>query len=156
VSKTVPFDVRGQFFWVYDVWVSFLFAEMAEIAARVPEPGRTPWLAELERQLRVHAIAGASVAVPLGQWCTGHEDEFTAVAAEAARRLARRGSITAREAAGWAVLDGSPVLWRGEDPVATAPLPALVTTMTEIMHGAYPQPPDGLHWYLHPGGTHAI
>jgi hypothetical protein len=47
VSKTTPFRYRGQLFWVYDLWESFLFAEMADIAAQLPKRERTPWLAGL-------------------------------------------------------------------------------------------------------------
>jgi hypothetical protein len=156
VSKTTPFEYRDRLFWVYDVWESFLFAEMADIAAQEPGPGRTPWLAELERKLRVDAIIGASFAVLLDEWCDGHEDEFIALATRAARQLAARGAITAQQAAAWIVLDGTPVRWRGKDPVDTAPIAGFVGAMADIIRGVYPAPPDGLHWYFNPDGVRAI
>jgi hypothetical protein len=156
VGTTTPFEYRGGLFWVYDVWGSFLFAEMADIAAQVPEPGRTPWLADLERKLRVDAIAGASFCVFLDRWCDGHEDEFIELATQAARQLAARGSITSRQAASWMVLDGRPVRWRGKDPVDTAPIVVFVRAMADIILGVYPAPPDGLHWYFDPSGVRAI
>jgi hypothetical protein len=48
-------------------------------------------------------------------------------ATQAAQNLARRGPVTAGQAAGWIVLDGSPVIWRGKDPVETAPIVTLST-----------------------------
>jgi hypothetical protein len=152
VSKTTPFEYRGELFWVYDVCESILFAEMAGIAARVPEHARTAWLADLEQVLRVDAIMGADHAVLLDQWCDGHEDEFTDLVARAAQRLARRGSVTARQAAEWIVIDGNPVIWRGQDSVDTGPIVSFARAMTDIIRGTYPQPPEGRHWYFgHPG-----
>jgi hypothetical protein len=105
--------------------------------------------------LRVDAIVGASFAV-LDEWCDGHEDEFIALANQAGTQLAARGSITAQQAASWTVLDGTPVLWRGEDPVDTAPIAVFVTAVTDIVRGAYPAPPDGLRWYFNLSGVRAI
>lgn len=116
MSKTVPFEYRGQLFWVFDVCESVLFAEMVDIAAQVPARERTPWLAGLEQQLRVDAIVGASHAIPLEQWCDGHEDGFIALAARAANRLGGRGSITAQQAA-WVDRPGrrsGPLTWPGQ------------------------------------------
>jgi hypothetical protein len=131
-----------------------VFAEMAGIAAQVP--ARTTWLADLEQELRVDAIVGASFAVLLDEWCDGHQDEFIALAFQAAARLGARGQITAEQAAAWIVLDGTPVLWRGKDPVDTAPIADFVTAMAGIIRGVHPAPPDGLHWYFCPGGPRAI
>lgn len=111
VSKTTPGGYRGQLFWVYDVCESVLFATMAEVAAEAPGIERTAWLADLERQLRVDAIVGANHCTALDEWCDGHEEQFIALVAEAARRLAERGSITARQAARWNVVDDRPVIW---------------------------------------------
>ena len=157
MSKTTPFECRGQLFWVFDVCESILFAEMAGIAAETPDRERTPWLAGLEQPLRVHAIVGADHAVDLDDWCDGHQEEFLALVTRAARRLAGRRSITARQAAGWIVLDGHPIIWRGQDSVDTGPVVAFADAMTGIIRGTYPPPPEGRHWYFgHPGDVPAI
>jgi hypothetical protein len=145
VSKTAPGEYRGQLFWVFDVCESVLFATMAGIAARAPESERTARLTGLEHQLRVDAILGASQCIALDEWCEGHEEEFIALVAEAARRLAGRGSITAQQAACWIVLDGQPIIWRGQSAVDTAPIVTFAHAMIDIVRGTYPQPPDGLH-----------
>jgi hypothetical protein len=130
---------------------------MADIAAQVPAREHTPWLIDLKRPLSADAIVGASRAVPLDQWCDGHENEFIAFAAQAAQRLARRGSITAQQAADWIVLDGDPIIWRGQDTVDTEPIVIFVNAMTDIIRGVYPHPPEGLHWYFgHPGDVLTI
>ena len=157
MSKTTPFEYHGQLFWVFDVCESILFAEMADIAAQVPERERTPWLACLEQQLRADAIMGANHAVLLDQWCDGHEDEFIALAAQAAKRLGGHGSITAQQAARWIVLDGDPVIWRGQDSVDTGPIVTFARAMIDIIRGVYPQPPEGRHWYFgHPGDVRTL
>jgi hypothetical protein len=74
--------------------------------------------------------------------------------AEAARRLAERGSITAQGAVGWIVLDDQPVIWRGGSAVDTAPIVTFADALIGIVRGTYPQPADGLHWcwcFRHPG-----
>jgi hypothetical protein len=57
------------------------------------------------------------------EWCDGHEQEFLAILAEAARRLAERGRITAEDAARWTVLDNHPIIWRGQEFEDTGPTP---------------------------------
>ena len=98
---------------MYDVCASILFAQMADVIAETARKQRPEWLTALKQQLRVHALLGADQYVALGEWCDGHEEGFLAVLAEAARRLAARGRITAQEAAAWAVCDGQPIIWRG-------------------------------------------
>src|SRR5262245_22226650 len=95
---------------------------MAAVASETPVAGRSAWRAGLEHELRVHAIVGADFGIPLDQWCDGHEEQFLALVTEAARRLAGRGTITAHQAAAWIVLDGAPILWRGQDAVDTDPI----------------------------------
>ena len=101
MSKTVPAGYHGFEFWVYDVCASILFAQMADVIAETPKSRRPGWLTELKQQLRVHAVLGANQYVSLEEWYDGHEEEFLAVLAEAARRLAARGRVTAEEAAAW-------------------------------------------------------
>jgi hypothetical protein len=157
VSRTTSAEYHGFSFWVYDVCESILFAEMAGVAAQAPAGPRSPWLSDLEHQLRVHAIVGASFAIPLDQWCDGHQDEFLALVAEAGRRLAGRGSVTAQQAAAWIVLDGTPVLWRGQDQVDTGPVVAFAEALAAIIRGTYPQAPPGRQWYFgHPGEVRTI
>lgn len=157
VSKTAPGEYHGFSFWVFDVCESILFAEMAAVAAEIPQAERTAWLADLEYQLRVHSIVGADFAIPLGQWCDGHEDQFVALLAVAGQRLAERGSITAQQAAAWAVLDGTPVIWRGQDVMSTRPAVTFAQALAAIIRGTYPQAPPGHQWYFgHPGEVQTI
>jgi hypothetical protein len=114
VSRTTPAEFHGFCFWVFDVCESILFAEMAAVAGEMPVSERSAWLADLEHQLRVHAIGGADFAIPLDRWCDGHEEQFLALVTEAGRRLAERDRITAQQAAAWIVLDGTPIIWRGQ------------------------------------------
>ncbi len=155
VSKTMSAGYRGFCFWVLDVCASLLFAEMATVAS---EPAERPeWLASLEGELRVHAVVGADLAVPLDEWCDGHEEQFLALVAEAGRRLAGRGAVTARQAAAWVVLNGAPVIWRGQDTVDTAPVVAFAEALAAIIRGTYPQAPPGHWWYFgHPGEVRTI
>jgi hypothetical protein len=157
VSKTTPAEYHGLCFWVFDVCESILFAEMAALVGKTPADNRSAWLSDLEHQLRVHAIAGANFAIPLGQWCDGHEEEFLALVAEAGRRLADRGSITAQQAAAWIVLDDTPIIWRGQDAVDTDPIVAFAEALAAIIRGTYPQAPPGHQWYFgHPGEVRTI
>jgi hypothetical protein len=148
VSKTVPAGYHGFEFWVYDVCASILFAQMADVIAETPKSSGPGWLTELKQQLRVHAVLGANQYVPLDEWCDGHEEEFLAVLAEAARRLATRDRVTAEEAAAWIVIDGLPIIWRGGEAEETAPAVALAGIFDAIVHGRYPEPPPGYRWFF--------
>ncbi len=148
MSKTTPAEYRGFRFWVLDVCESILFAEMATLAHEKPGAERTAWLVDLEHGLRVHAVVGANFAVPFDQWCDGHEDESLALVAEAARRLAEQGPITAQQAAAWIVLDGMPIRWRGPDSVDIDSIVAFAQALAAIIRGAYPQAPPGQEWYF--------
>jgi hypothetical protein len=112
---------------------------MADIAAQLPAREHTRWLIDLKWPLRGRHRR-RSYAVPLDQWCGGHENEFIAFAAQAAQRLARRGSITA-QAAGWIVLDGDPITWRGQGTVDTEPVVIFVNATIDIIRRVYPHPP---------------
>jgi hypothetical protein len=94
---------------VYDVCAAILFAEMARVASETLAAGHPVWLADLEHELRVHAVA-SDLEIPLDQWCDGHEEQFLTLVAEAGRRLAGRGTITAQQAAAWIILDGAAIL----------------------------------------------
>jgi hypothetical protein len=154
---TTPAEYHGFCFWVFDVCESILFAEMAAVAGETPACEHSAWLADLERQLRVHAIAGADFAIPLDQMCDGHEEQFLALVAEAGRRLAGRGTITAHQAAAWIVLDGFPIIWRGQDAVDTDPIVVFAEALVAIIGGTYPQAPPGHQWYFgHPGEVRTI
>ncbi len=141
MSKTTAGEYHGFCFWVFDVYASILFAEMATVASEKPAAGRSAWLADLEHELRVHAIVGADFGIPLDQWCDGHEEQFLALVTEAARRLAERGTITAQQAAAWIVLDAAPILWRGQDAVDTDPIVTFAVALAAIIRGTYPAGP---------------
>lgn len=148
MSKTTPAGYHGFKFWVYDVCESILFAQMAEVITETPKRQRSEWLSALKQDLRVHAIVGASFYIPFDKWCDGHETEFLAILAEAARRLAERGRITAEDAARWTVLDNQTIIWRRQEFVDTGPVVAFAEILTEIIHGEYPEPPPGHAWFF--------
>ncbi|HET9658571.1 MAG TPA: hypothetical protein VFP72_24680 [Kineosporiaceae bacterium] len=148
MSKTVPGEYRGVSFWVYDLAQAILFAQMAEEAAAVTVEQRSPWLDDLEEDLRVHAVCGGNLAFDLDDWCAGHEEEFLALVAQAAARLTVRGAITAQEAAEWVVIDGRAIFLRGADVFPTAPVVQLAHALTDIVHGSYPKAPPGREWYF--------
>jgi hypothetical protein len=157
VSKTATADYRGSWFWVFDVCASILFAEMAAVARETPAPERTRWLADLEHELRVHAIVGADFALPLDQWCDGHEEQFLGLVAEAAGRLARRGTFTAQQAAERIVFEGKPIIWRGQEAVDIGSIVTFADALAAIIRGTYPQAPPGHRWYFGvPGGVRTI
>jgi hypothetical protein len=115
-------------FWVYDVYASILFAQMADVIAETPKGQRPEWPTAL-KQLRVHAFLGANQYVHLDERCDGHEEEFLEILAEAVRRLAACGRITAKEAAAWIVCGRQPIIWRGEGFEETAPVIAFAESL---------------------------
>lgn len=143
MSKTTPAGYHGFEFWLYDVCESILFAEMAAVITEHP---RSEWLTALKRELQVHALVGADFYVPLDEWCDGHEEEFLAILAEASGRLEERGWIAAEEAATWVVLDGKPIIWRGQEFEDTAPVVAFAEILRAIIRGEYPEAPAGHRW----------
>ena len=148
MSKTVPAGYHGFEFWVYDVCGSILSAQMADVIAETPKRQRPKWQTALKLRLRVHAVLGANQYVPLGEWCDGHEEEFLAIVAEAARRLAARGRITAGEAAVWTVCSGQMIIWRGKEFEETAPVVAFAEILEAIVRGEYPEPPARYRWFF--------
>lgn len=148
MSKTTPAGYHGFEFWLYDVCESILFAEMAEVINEHPRRQRPDWLTALKRELRVHALVGADFYVPFDDWCDGHEEEFLAIVAEASRRLEERGRITAEEASAWVVLDGKPIIWRGQEFEDTAPVVAFAEILRAIIRGEYPEAPAGHRWFF--------
>jgi hypothetical protein len=156
VSQTTSAEYHGFCFWVFDVSASILFAEMAAVASQTPAAGCSAWLADLEHQLRVHAIV-SDFAIPLDEWYDGHEEQFLALVTEAGRRLAERGAITAQQAGAWVVLDGTPIIWRGQDAVDTDPIVTFAEALAAIIGGTYPQAPPGRWWCFGlPGGVQTI
>jgi hypothetical protein len=55
------------------------------------------------------------------------------------------------------VLDGTPVLWRGQDHVDTGPVVAFAEALAAIIRGTYPQAPPGRQGHFgHPGEVRTI
>ena len=144
MSRTTSGGYHGFCFWVFDVCASILFAEMAAVASKTPAAGCSAWLADLEHQLRVHAIV-SDFGIPLDEWCDGHEEQFLALVTEAGRRLAGRGTVTAQQAAAWIVLDGTPIIWRGQDVVDTDLIVTFADALAAIIaaHTRRPRPASG-------------
>jgi hypothetical protein len=156
VSQTTWTEYHDFGFWVFDVCASILFAEMAAVASETPAAERSAWLADLEHELRAHAVV-SDFATPLHEWCDGHEEQFLALVTEAGRRLAERGTITKQQAAAWIVLDGTPIIWRGQDAVDIDPIVTFADAVIAIIRGTYPQAPPGQWWLFGvPGGVQTI
>ncbi|REH53802.1 hypothetical protein BCF44_10223 [Kutzneria buriramensis] len=132
----MPVDYGDDLYWVYDVSLSVLFAEMAA------EPS------EWEPELRRNAVVGANSAVPLDEWTDGRETAFIALIHAACARLATKEVITAAEAAEWRVLDDATVIWRGGNAVSTKRIVTLGEALIRIIEGEYPPAPAGHLWYL--------
>jgi len=147
VSKTVAGGFRGFEFWVHDVCQALLWAEMIGVVEDLPPKERPDWTTELLPRLREHAALG-DLYVPLEEWAGGHEEEFVELVARARRRLAERGTVTPQEAARWIVLDDLPVIWRGDEPIETAPVVEFADAVVEIVRGVHPPAPPGRQWYF--------
>ena len=140
---------------MYDVYASILFAQMADVIAETPKGQRPEWPTAL-KQLRVHAFLGANQYVHLDERCDGHEEEFLEILAEAVRRLAACGRITAKEAAAWIVCGRQPIIWRGEGFEETAPVIAFAESLDAIVRGEYPEQPAGYCWFFGGCGVSVI
>jgi hypothetical protein len=80
-----------------------------------------------------------SPVISLDQRCDGYEEKFLALVAEAGWRLAGRGTINAQQAAAWIVLDGTAILWRGQDPMDADTVVTIAGALAAIILGTYPQ-----------------
>ena len=61
------------------------------------------------------------------------------------------------QAAAWIVLDGTPVIWRGQDRVDTGPVVALAEALAAVIRGTYPRAPPGRQGHFgYPGGARTI
>ncbi|MCT2585574.1 hypothetical protein [Actinophytocola gossypii] len=138
MSKTASATFRGMDFWIHDVAKSLLLAEMIAVTDETPVADHGEWLA-------------------LDEWSAGHEAEFLALVERSTDRLDERGRITAAEAAEWIVLDGEPVIWRGDEVLSTAPVVTLGREILATGRGEYPAPPPGHQWYFGwPGAVRTI
>lgn len=150
MSSTTPGAYQGFEFWVHDVSLSILLAEMINVVEETPPHDRSEWLAGLLPELRVHAVVG-DYHLPVDGWAAGREDEFVDLVAAACRRLAARRVITAEDAAQWRILDDSTVLWRGADEVSVQPIVGFGEALIRIVRGTYPPAPSGQQWHF---GSH--
>lgn len=148
MSKTKPCAYGQVDFWIYDVSVSILFAEMIGVAEQNAIGYSPAWLATVVPDMRRHAAVGSDFFLRFDGWVDGHDGEFIRLVTAACERLRARGRITQRQAAHWRVLDEETVHWRGTDDLLTAPVVALGRALVEIIGDRYDDPPTGTLWYL--------
>jgi hypothetical protein len=146
VSATVPVECGGRGIWARHVSLSLL---SYEFLAAAPDTEGMPWLADLLEQLQVVGRVGGDLCLDLN---LGLDDEqrkiLSGMIEDAMRRLERRGVITAAEAAGMQLAPGDPVIWRGEDRVATTPIVELGGALIALMAGTLPSAPAGTWWSI--------
>lgn len=120
VSKTVPVEFRGRWFWAFDVSLSILLRETVVIGARTTEGG---WLGPVLAKLRGAAIVGANSALDLDLGLTDEQRQVVVrLMEQAGERLSQREFITAAEAAQLEIEPGIAVIWRSADAVPTQPI----------------------------------
>ncbi|MCM2390614.1 hypothetical protein [Streptomyces albipurpureus] len=146
MSRTVPVSFGDRLFWAYDVGLGVLFAEAVRIAEKSPGESRPPWWGGLVRQLRVHAVVGASLAVALDELSVEERGAVLGWVADAGAALTARGGVSLAEVSRWNVLDGESIHLRGARHVAPGPLVELGQAMSDLVDNALPPAPEGRYW----------
>jgi hypothetical protein len=157
VSGTTTVRFGDQYFWARDVGLSILVAETIGVIEGLSASERPWWLNAMLRDLRTVAVVpdfGLDVGA---EWQGEQVDRLAGWIAEASRRLAARGAVTAAEAAAWQVDGDATVVWRGAAAVDTGPIVQLGRATVALVRGTLPPPPPGHRWfYGDPGGPHTI
>jgi hypothetical protein len=146
VSKTGTVEFGGRGFWAYDVSLSIMLVETIRVGEELPSGQRPSWLSDALDQLRVLAVVSDLGFVIDMNWPTDGVDLLITLIAEANRRLAARGTITAVEVATWNVLDGDTIDLRGAQVVDLAPVVELGQAMIQLVQGTLPPAPGGTWW----------
>ena len=118
MSKTVPVEFGGRWFWAYDVSLGILLLGALHVAAAMP-PGQRPARAEaVLEDLRTHIRVGASFAFLLDNdgWSEPQRKFVRSIIAEAGRRLRERGIIPSADASQLYTIDGKPYFLAPERP----------------------------------------
>lgn len=151
MSKTTPVGLHGREMWAYDAGLSLVLAEVVHCVEERPAERRPSWWPAVVGELRVHAaVSDLYFDLDLGLTADARE-ELARLLDEAAARLLDRRVVTAEEAAGWKVL------FRGREPVDTAPIAELADALADLIRGTLPPSPPGTWWYYgEPGGRRTI
>lgn len=157
MSRTKPVGYAGFELWVYDASLSLLLAELISMVEELSPQDRPQWWQSVEHDLRVHAVVSdLYFDVGLGLDPT-QQGQLAALLEAAADRVEQRGSFTADEAAQWKVLDEHPVIFRGSEPMSTAPVAELGRALAALLRGTLPSAPPNEWWYYgSPGGCRTI
>ncbi|MEV6110772.1 hypothetical protein AB0M28_39660 [Streptomyces sp. NPDC051940] len=149
MSRTVPVISGEAMFWAYDVALGVLFIEAARVCGETSADLRPSWRAELEQDLRTHALVGSSFAVLFDDYGVEQRQELLTCALEAARRIEARGGVTRDEVSTWPELEESATSFlRGAQRIDAAPLVELAEALADLAAGALPPAPAGRHWYF--------
>ncbi|WP_420037709.1 hypothetical protein ACN2WE_40560 [Streptomyces sp. cg28] len=149
MSKTVPVISGDAMFWAYDVALGVLFIEAARVCGETATDRSPSWWAELEQDLRTHAVVGSSFAVLLDDYGAEQRQELLNCALEAARRIEARGGVARDEVATWPELEESATSFlRGAQHIDAAPLVELAEALADLAAGTLPPAPAEQHWYF--------
>lgn len=136
-------------FWAYDVALGVLFIEAARVCGETPAGLRPSWWAELEQDLRTHALAGSGLAVLLDEFGAVQRQELLDCVLEAARRIEARGGVARDEVSAWPESEESATSFlRGAEHINAAPLVELAEALTDLAAGTLPPAPAEQHWYF--------
>lgn len=142
--------LRDVWMWAYDASLSLVLAQTVRLAEESSPDRRPAWWTRVERKLREQTVV-PDVYFDLDLGLNDIEREQLAQLFDQAAEVVRaRGVFTADEAAGWPVLDGIPVIFRGEEPQQTAPAAELGHALAQLIRGVLPPPPAGTVWYYGP------
>jgi hypothetical protein len=142
--NTVEF--RDSWFWAFDVSISILLAETAEVAELSLTEDSPQWLPDMIEGLRVSAVDTDSGFV-VDDFDEDQVKHLLRWLTEAIHRLRARQRITAEEALRWHVIDGYPVNWRDDEVVDTEPIAQLGEAIIQMVEGRLPPAPAGTRWY---------
>ncbi|MFJ8229801.1 hypothetical protein ACIQ9E_07540 [Streptomyces sp. NPDC094448] len=149
MSKTVPVISGDAMFWAYDVALGVLFIEAARVCGETPADLRPSWWADLQQDLRTHALVGSSFAVLFDDYGAEQQQALLNCALEAARRIEARGGVARDEVSTWPELEESATSFlRGAEHIDPAPLVELAEALADLAAGTLPAAPAERHWYF--------
>lgn len=151
MSKTVPVEFGGRWFWAYDVSLGILLLEAIHVAVQVPPKQRPPGAEAVLEDLRTHVRVGASFALLLDtdSWDDQQRGYVRSIIAQAGRRLRERGMITSAEATHRYVIDGAPYFLRGHEQIDGAVVADLAEAIERLIQDELPPVPvTDQHWFF--------
>jgi hypothetical protein len=139
-------EYLDRWFWVYDVSLSILLAETAEVAESSLTGNSPHWLPDVVEGLRISAV-DTDCGFYLDDYTDDQIKHLVNWLLEAVRRLRDRRWVTADEAAQWYLIDGYTVDLRDANAVPTEPVAQLGETIVQMIEGPLPPAPPGTQWY---------